>query len=227
MIGPDSLAYPWGEVFELMREAYLAGCIPVGAVVTDAGGAVVATGRNRIFDEAHGGQLAGTAARACRDQRARRALVPGGLSRAHALHGSRTVPSLSCGHDRVPTRTPVLCGGGSLWRSGWQAAAKRGHAPASTCRGRPTRRGCGSPPGARARAAHALADSGRQRGRLLQQDRARAARARSEAAGAAGRDDTHLRVGSNRPSNRLLLGRHGARDEIAEVREEVGVDRVG
>ena len=42
---------PWDEVFELMWEAYRAGTIPVGAVVTDESGAIVARGRNRIFDE--------------------------------------------------------------------------------------------------------------------------------------------------------------------------------
>lgn len=43
-----------------MWEAYLAGSIPVGAVVADADGTVVARGRNRVFDHAHEGQLAGT-----------------------------------------------------------------------------------------------------------------------------------------------------------------------
>ncbi len=56
----DSLAQPWREVFDLTWEAYLAGSIPVGAVVADDGGRVVARGRNRIFDDAHEGQLAGT-----------------------------------------------------------------------------------------------------------------------------------------------------------------------
>jgi len=42
---------PWDVVFELMWEAYDAGTVPVGAVVTDESGAIVARGRNRIFDE--------------------------------------------------------------------------------------------------------------------------------------------------------------------------------
>ena len=42
---------PWDVVFDLMWEAYRAGTIPVGAVVTDESGAIVARGRNRIFDE--------------------------------------------------------------------------------------------------------------------------------------------------------------------------------
>jgi tRNA(adenine34) deaminase len=54
------LAPPWGEVFELMWGAYGAGTIPVGAVVVDAGGAVVARGRNRIYDDAASGQLGRT-----------------------------------------------------------------------------------------------------------------------------------------------------------------------
>ncbi|MCP9487540.1 MAG: deaminase [Gaiellaceae bacterium MAG52_C11] len=60
MVALDSLAPAWGEVFDLMWEAYLAGSIPVGAVVADAEGTIVARGRNRIFDAAHAGQLAGT-----------------------------------------------------------------------------------------------------------------------------------------------------------------------
>lgn len=56
----DSLASPWREVFDLMWGAYLAGSIPVGAVVADSDGRVITRGRNRIFDEPHDGQLAGT-----------------------------------------------------------------------------------------------------------------------------------------------------------------------
>ena len=40
-----------------MWEAYRAGTIPVGAVVTDESGAIVARGRNRIFDEPAGREL--------------------------------------------------------------------------------------------------------------------------------------------------------------------------
>jgi tRNA(Arg) A34 adenosine deaminase TadA len=48
---------PWDTVFELMWEAYDAGTVPVGAVVTDEAGAIVARGRNRIFDEPVAGEL--------------------------------------------------------------------------------------------------------------------------------------------------------------------------
>jgi len=47
----------WDEVFDLMWEAYRAGTIPVGAVVTDESGAIVARGRNRIFDAPAGREL--------------------------------------------------------------------------------------------------------------------------------------------------------------------------
>jgi tRNA(Arg) A34 adenosine deaminase TadA len=51
----------WRECFELAWEAFRAGTIPVGAVVADPFGAIVARGRNRIFEEtAPPGQLAGT-----------------------------------------------------------------------------------------------------------------------------------------------------------------------
>ena len=42
---------PWDDVFELMWAAYAAGTIPVGAVVVDESGSIVARGRNRILDE--------------------------------------------------------------------------------------------------------------------------------------------------------------------------------
>ena len=45
------MADPWDDVFELMWKAYTAGTIPVGAVVVDETGRVVARGQNRIFDE--------------------------------------------------------------------------------------------------------------------------------------------------------------------------------
>jgi tRNA(Arg) A34 adenosine deaminase TadA len=44
------LEEPWLVALELAWEAYLAGTIPVGSVVADPGGRVVARGRNRIFD---------------------------------------------------------------------------------------------------------------------------------------------------------------------------------
>jgi tRNA(adenine34) deaminase len=52
---------PWRESFELAWEAFRAGTIPVGAVVANPAGEIVARGRNRIFDEtAPPGQLAGS-----------------------------------------------------------------------------------------------------------------------------------------------------------------------
>jgi tRNA(Arg) A34 adenosine deaminase TadA len=40
----------WRACFESAWEAFRAGTIPVGAVVADAGGVIVARGRNRIFE---------------------------------------------------------------------------------------------------------------------------------------------------------------------------------
>jgi tRNA(adenine34) deaminase len=55
------LATPWRESFQLAWDAFGAETVPVGAVVVDEAGAVVARGRNRIFeDEAPPGQLGGT-----------------------------------------------------------------------------------------------------------------------------------------------------------------------
>jgi tRNA(adenine34) deaminase len=53
----DELPAPWPEVFALMWEAYLAGTIPVGAVVVDDAREVVSRGRNRIFNDAGDGHL--------------------------------------------------------------------------------------------------------------------------------------------------------------------------
>jgi tRNA(adenine34) deaminase len=49
----------WREAFQLAWEAHAAGTIPVGAVVVDRDGVVLARGRNRIFErEAPASQLA-------------------------------------------------------------------------------------------------------------------------------------------------------------------------
>jgi len=51
----------WREAFALAWEAFGAGTIPVGAVVTDADGSVLASGRNRMFDDgAPPGQVFGS-----------------------------------------------------------------------------------------------------------------------------------------------------------------------
>jgi tRNA(Arg) A34 adenosine deaminase TadA len=46
----SGLESAWRAGFELAWEAYCAGTIPVGAVVTDADGTVLARGRNRMFE---------------------------------------------------------------------------------------------------------------------------------------------------------------------------------
>ena len=57
----ELLDEPWRECLQLAWDAYRAGTVPVGAVVVDGSGRIVARGRNRIF-EAPGrpGTLAGT-----------------------------------------------------------------------------------------------------------------------------------------------------------------------
>jgi tRNA(adenine34) deaminase len=52
---------PWRASFHLAWAAFVAGTIPVGAVVVDETGRIAAEGRNRIFDDAApAGQLAAT-----------------------------------------------------------------------------------------------------------------------------------------------------------------------
>src|SRR3989304_4947186 len=46
----DTLDLPWQAALEMAWEAYCAGTLPIGAVVTDADGRIVARGRNRILD---------------------------------------------------------------------------------------------------------------------------------------------------------------------------------
>jgi tRNA(Arg) A34 adenosine deaminase TadA len=56
-----TLGAPWRAAFELAWEAFGAGTIPVGAVVTDADGTVLARGRNRITESsAPEGQIFGS-----------------------------------------------------------------------------------------------------------------------------------------------------------------------
>jgi len=57
----NDLEPAWREAFQLAWDAFGAGTIPVGAVVTDADGSVIARGRNRIFDtSASAGQVFGS-----------------------------------------------------------------------------------------------------------------------------------------------------------------------
>src|SRR5207249_2357687 len=56
----SGLAAPWRETVELAWEAYVAGTLPVGAVVVDEFGAIVGRGRNRIYGDLGDGALSGT-----------------------------------------------------------------------------------------------------------------------------------------------------------------------
>ena len=47
----EALPLPWQLCVDLAWEAYGAGSLPIAAVITDAEGKVVATGRNRIYDK--------------------------------------------------------------------------------------------------------------------------------------------------------------------------------
>jgi tRNA(adenine34) deaminase len=60
----DSLSLPWQEAICMAWEAYCVDTIPIGAVVADVNGNIVARGRNRVFDKTapqkqiHGDMLA-------------------------------------------------------------------------------------------------------------------------------------------------------------------------
>jgi tRNA(adenine34) deaminase len=47
----DDLSAPWQACLELAWEAYCAGTIPIGAVVTAPDGSILSRGRNRILDD--------------------------------------------------------------------------------------------------------------------------------------------------------------------------------
>ena len=60
-LDPSSLDEAWRLSFEQAWRSWCSGTIPIGAAVTDAGGAVVSTGRNRVFNaDAPPGQVAGS-----------------------------------------------------------------------------------------------------------------------------------------------------------------------
>ncbi len=53
----EALAGPWQGCLEEAWAAYRIGSIPIGAVITDRQGLIVARGRNRIFEDAAPGRL--------------------------------------------------------------------------------------------------------------------------------------------------------------------------
>jgi tRNA(Arg) A34 adenosine deaminase TadA len=57
---PDELSPPERACLELAWQALLAGTIPVGAVVTDAAGAIVGSGRNAVYGTAEPPLIGGT-----------------------------------------------------------------------------------------------------------------------------------------------------------------------
>ncbi len=59
----DQLSAPWRACMEQAWEAYCAGTVPIGSVITNAAGCILSTGRNRIYQprEASLDYLSGTA----------------------------------------------------------------------------------------------------------------------------------------------------------------------
>jgi tRNA(adenine34) deaminase len=56
----ETLPEPWRACVDLAWEAYRAGSLPIGAVVTDAKGTILSRGRNRIYEHSgEGGTLFG------------------------------------------------------------------------------------------------------------------------------------------------------------------------
>ncbi|MGW2833173.1 deaminase [Streptomyces sp. NPDC001286] len=114
--GPgDPIPAVWRLPFELAWEAFRAGSRPVGAVLYDAGGRVVAAGRNRAQEaQAPRGQLAGTAI--AHAEISALAQLPAGRRRdGHRLH-TTLEPCLLCSGSCTATSgtsctpPPTRCG---------------------------------------------------------------------------------------------------------------------
>lgn len=89
-----SIDEPWRLAFELAWEAFRAGSIPVGAIVVDPAGGVVATGRNRFNEPtAPAGQLAG--GHLAHAEVNALAVLPPGSYRDHTLY-TTLEPCLLC-----------------------------------------------------------------------------------------------------------------------------------
>ena len=56
----NNLEKPWQIAFQMAWEAYKSGTIPIGAVIVNAKGNIISTGRNRIFDKEGSTPLTGT-----------------------------------------------------------------------------------------------------------------------------------------------------------------------
>lgn len=56
----SKLARPWQKAFTLAWDAFVRGNVPVGSVIVDPEGQVVAEGQNAIFEDSSTGLLAGT-----------------------------------------------------------------------------------------------------------------------------------------------------------------------
>ncbi|MFJ3303196.1 nucleoside deaminase [Streptomyces sp. NPDC086549] len=108
---------PWRLPFELAWEAFRAGSRPIGAVLVDADGRVVATGRNRSQESiAPAGQLVGTAIAHAEIN----ALARLPIGRRHPGHRLYTTlePCLLCSSALIHSHVPhvVYAAADAMWR---------------------------------------------------------------------------------------------------------------
>jgi hypothetical protein len=137
-----------------MWDAYVAGTIPVGAVVVDDAGEVVSRGRNRIFDDAHDTSLARSrlahaelnaliplgSERACTPPSSHATCVflqPSRCESAAALRGARPVRRRGREtHPKQGSRRTPREDRGAVGRRSWTSARTpaRGPLPMATAR---------------------------------------------------------------------------------------------
>lgn len=112
----------WRRVLELAWDAYASGCVPIGAVVTDGSGAIVAEARNHLFGEALPGQLSNS--RVAHAELNALAQLPGDTGASYADHSvfSNVEPCVLCIGAMLQTGVGAV-------HYGWADA----HAGAATC----------------------------------------------------------------------------------------------
>ena len=94
MLSFESLEKPWRVALSLAWEACVEGSVPVGAVLCDGAGEIIASGRNRRYaNDAPSGQLAGSAIAHAEINAL--ATIPFGFYRDHVLY-TTVEPCLLC-----------------------------------------------------------------------------------------------------------------------------------
>ncbi len=91
----ETLELPWRESLELAWQSCAAGTVGVGSVITDSNGAIVARGRNRVYDGRSGTEILRDTPIAHAEMNAFATLSSSiDLTQAHPLVEPATLPAL-------------------------------------------------------------------------------------------------------------------------------------